>query len=393
MALVVLLKGVNVGGHRSFRPSTLSEQLKQFDAVNIGTAGTLVIRRPVGRTQLRAELERRLPFDAEILMCEGREIRSLVSHDRSLFAGQPVRDDMVRFVSLLARRPRSAPPLPMRLPSSGPWLLKILGIDDRFVFGVYRRQMKVIKHLEAVGQIFRTSATTRNWNTITAIGKVLDEGSSKQRKPRSNAMRRQVALGMMLALSAVPVAAQRPLVDAAAWSLAPYVGAAQHSPVGRQWGITPDRQHLVLGVHLEAPVLRVGPATLSYAPSVTPVIRITHVRSAGSTELQEPPAIGMGLAPFGFALRIQVAPSLAIFGNSAVGAAWFSRQVPVPDSREFNFTLEWGGGIELWRTPSQSVELGYTFHHLSNLYSRPQNPGLDANLFYAGWRWYVRPRG
>ena len=55
MALVVLLRGVNVGGHRTFRPTTLAEQLKHLDAANIGAAGTFVIRRPVTRAQLRAE--------------------------------------------------------------------------------------------------------------------------------------------------------------------------------------------------------------------------------------------------------------------------------------------------------------------------------------------------
>jgi hypothetical protein len=44
MALVVFLRGVNVGGHRTFRRSTLTEQLKHLDAVNIGAAGTFVIR-------------------------------------------------------------------------------------------------------------------------------------------------------------------------------------------------------------------------------------------------------------------------------------------------------------------------------------------------------------
>src|ERR1700694_5021950 len=65
VALVVLLRGINVGGHRSFRPTTLAEQLKHLDAVNIGGAGTFVIRRPVTQAKLRAELARRLPFDAE----------------------------------------------------------------------------------------------------------------------------------------------------------------------------------------------------------------------------------------------------------------------------------------------------------------------------------------
>src|SRR6266496_923410 len=81
MALVVLLRGVNVGGHRTFRPTTLDAQLKHLDAVNIGAAGTFVIRQPVTRAQLRAELARRLPFVAGIMICQGREIVRLMSED------------------------------------------------------------------------------------------------------------------------------------------------------------------------------------------------------------------------------------------------------------------------------------------------------------------------
>jgi hypothetical protein len=56
MAQVVLLKGVNVGGHRTFRPSVLAKQLERFDVVNVGAAGTFVVRKTVSRTKLRAEL-------------------------------------------------------------------------------------------------------------------------------------------------------------------------------------------------------------------------------------------------------------------------------------------------------------------------------------------------
>lgn len=174
MALVVLLRGVNVGGHRTFRPSTLVERLKHIDAINIGAAGTFVIRRPVTRAQLRAELIRRLPFDAEIVICEGREIVRLTSHNP--FADQPVRQDIVRFVSVLSQRPRLAPAMPMVFPPRGKWLLKILARDNRFVFGLYRRHMKAIGYLGAFDRLFGVPATTRNWNTITAISQALRSG-------------------------------------------------------------------------------------------------------------------------------------------------------------------------------------------------------------------------
>src|SRR5207244_4151479 len=167
VALVVLLRGVNVGGHRTFRPATLAEELKHLNAVNIGATGTFVIGRPITRAQLRAELARRIPFDTEVVICQGSEIVRLLSQNH--FAGQPVRPDIVRFVSVLSKRPRSAPSMPMSLPPSGKWLLKILGRDSRFVFGVYRRHMKVISYLGTLDRLFGVSVPTGNGNTLTAI--------------------------------------------------------------------------------------------------------------------------------------------------------------------------------------------------------------------------------
>ena len=174
--LVVFLRGVNVGGHRTLRPTTIAEQLKHLDAVNIGAAGTFVIRRPISEAKLRAELARRLPFDTEIMICQGREIVRLMS--RNHFADEPERPDVVRFVSVLSKRPRSTPSTPMSFPSSGKWLLKILARDNRFVFGVYRRHMKVISYLCSFDRLFGVPVTTRNWNTITVIARVLGNGGT-----------------------------------------------------------------------------------------------------------------------------------------------------------------------------------------------------------------------
>jgi uncharacterized protein (DUF1697 family) len=174
VALVVLLRGVNVGGHKTFRPAALAKELAHLGAVNIGAAGTFVIRRPVGRTELRRELEHRLPFETEIVLCEGRDIVALLASDP--FAGHAAEPDLVRFVSVLARAPRSSPELPLALPERGPWLLKVLERRDRFVLGLYRRQMKAVGHLGALDRLFGVPVTTRNWNTVCAIGEVLAGG-------------------------------------------------------------------------------------------------------------------------------------------------------------------------------------------------------------------------
>jgi hypothetical protein len=70
MALVVLLTGVNVGVHRTFRPSVMAKELK-LDVTSIGAAGTFVVRQPISRTKLREDIMRRLPFAADVMICGG----------------------------------------------------------------------------------------------------------------------------------------------------------------------------------------------------------------------------------------------------------------------------------------------------------------------------------
>jgi uncharacterized protein (DUF1697 family) len=171
MALVVFLRGINVGGHRTFRPTVVASQLKRLDIVNVGATGTFVVRQPVTRATLRAELAHRLPFDTEVMICHGREIVRLASQE--FFADHPVRADIVRFVSILSRRPRSTPPLPLRMPARGIWLLKVLAREDRFVVGLYRRNMRVIGYLGTLDRVFGVPVTTRSWSTITTIARIL----------------------------------------------------------------------------------------------------------------------------------------------------------------------------------------------------------------------------
>ncbi len=175
MALVVLLRGVNVGGHRTFRPTTLARQLRHLDAVNIGAAGTLVIRERVTRSRLRAEVARRLPFDADVAIVDGRELARLLARDP--FPHVPVRPDIVRFVSVLARRARRTPSLPMTCPASGTWMMRILTREGRLLVGVYRRQMRAIGWLGTLDQLFGVPSTTRSWSTMAAICRVLDDGA------------------------------------------------------------------------------------------------------------------------------------------------------------------------------------------------------------------------
>jgi uncharacterized protein (DUF1697 family) len=48
---------------------------------------------------------------------------------------------------------------------------------------VYRRQMKAISYLGKIEKLLGVPATTRNWNTIKKVVKLLSQGKNKIQTP------------------------------------------------------------------------------------------------------------------------------------------------------------------------------------------------------------------
>jgi uncharacterized protein (DUF1697 family) len=179
MALVVFLRGLNVGGHRTFRPSVLAKELSDYDVVNVGAAGTFVVRNPGPRAKFRAALLRKLPFEAVIALCDGRDLIRLETENP--FGAQPSRPDIVRFVSILPKAGRVRAAIPVTLPPDGEWLVRVIASTNRFVFGEYRRHMKTIGYLGQIDKLVGVPVTTRNWNTIGAIVRIVRGEEKKGR--------------------------------------------------------------------------------------------------------------------------------------------------------------------------------------------------------------------
>ncbi len=191
MALVVFIRGVNVGGHRTFRPSLLARELAAYDVVNVGAAGTFVVWKPGPRAKFRAELLRKLPFQAEVVLCDGRDLIELETDNP--FGAEASSADIVRFVSILSRAGGLRATLPVAFPPSGDWLVRVIASKDQFVFGMYRRHMKTIGYLGQIDKLFGVPATTRNWNTILGIVRLLKDGEQRAGNPRQTTRSRKSA--------------------------------------------------------------------------------------------------------------------------------------------------------------------------------------------------------
>src|SRR5438128_47193 len=163
MALVVFLRGMNVGGHRTFRPSILARELADYDVISVGAAGTFVVRKPGTRAKFVAELRRKLQFDAEVALCDREDLIQLEMENP--FGREASGRDVVQFVSILSKAGHSPNRFPIVIPEVGKWYVRVMGVKNRLIFGLYRRDTKTIGYLGQIDEVFGTPATTRSWST------------------------------------------------------------------------------------------------------------------------------------------------------------------------------------------------------------------------------------
>jgi hypothetical protein len=124
------------------------------------------------------------------------------------------------------------------------------------------------------------------------------------------------------------------------WEVSPYVGVARHSLVGTHFGVTPDRNHLFLGLHATVPFFRSRRWTLSYAPEVVPLLPISNnpqyrdlpQADGGHITVEDGrgPVAGFALSPIGLEAEIRLTSRWRGYAASAARGVWFTRAVPRP---------------------------------------------------------------
>jgi hypothetical protein len=94
---------------------------------------------------------------------------------------------------------------------------------------------------------------------------------------------------------------------------------------------------------------------------------------------------GAGLSPVGFQINFRRRERVQPFAQGSGGFLYFGERVPDERGAQFNFTADFGGGVQ-WKTGARRAwTIGYRYHHVSNGYRAVFNPGFDSNIFYAGF--------
>ena len=181
-------------------------------------------------------------------------------------------------------------------------------------------------------------------------------------------------------------------------------GASFDSPT--LWGSSEGARSAIVGLRYARVVLDGDAWALKYTVDAVPVAvlnyeRIVFVPQPGApgsfaVRTDRETVYGAGLAPIGFQLNLRRRERVQPFLQASGGFLYFAADVPEARSAiapgrhggQFNFTADFGGGVQVATGQRRAVTLGYRYHHLSNWYRSPFNPGFDSNLFYAGFSFY-----
>jgi opacity protein-like surface antigen len=85
-------------------------------------------------------------------------------------------------------------------------------------------------------------------------------------------------------------------------------------------------------------------------------------------------------SPLGYKLSVFPHKRIQPFVTGLGGFVVAPRDIPVFNSAAFNFTFEFGAGMEIFQTHSRSCRLEYRYHHLSNADRGDVNPGIDSGV-------------
>jgi hypothetical protein len=87
-----------------------------------------------------------------------------------------------------------------------------------------------------------------------------------------------------------------------------------------------------------------------------------------------------GGSPIGLRVNLMPRRPLQLTFSSNGGYMFATKAIPVPQAGSFNFTFNFGGGLEYFYRPHRSVRLEYLVQHYSNHYTAQQNPGVDSGF-------------
>ena len=169
-------------------------------------------------------------------------------------------------------------------------------------------------------------------------------------------------------------------------------GMSYNSPTDMLLGETPGRDFHEVAFRVTWRVFDAHRARVDYTLDLIPVAVLTRnpTTTIGVLEafplrtLQLETRYASGAAPVGLRVGLQPVDRLFVFASGSLGVLFFEAAVPTAGASSFNYTFDFGGGVEIVLSERLSITGGYKLHHLSNGNLALENPGVDSNIYYVG---------
>lgn len=156
---------------------------------------------------------------------------------------------------------------------------------------------------------------------------------------------------------------------------------------GHLFGYAGDVKYMPIDVRYSYRFLVHDHWTMRYSPEVT---------ALGMLDWPTPPPLGSapydlrkrtygaGVSPEGFQVDFRPHSRWQPFLSNNGGFIYFADRVLSPQGSHFMYTVDFGGGINIFHHERQAITIGYRYTHMSNADISAHNPGTDANVFYVG---------
>ncbi len=177
MPHVVFLRAANVGGKNVFRPAQLAAELAHLDLVNVGAAGTFLVRGKATAAAIRREILARLPFEPAIAVRPAEEVLALVRS--APFRGVAFSKDLRGWVAVLAALPKARPALPLVAPAGKSWSVRFDRVAGAFALGLWHRRPRgFVFPNQVVERALGVPVTTRWWETFERVAALMSRAAS-----------------------------------------------------------------------------------------------------------------------------------------------------------------------------------------------------------------------
>ncbi|HET6208206.1 MAG TPA: acyloxyacyl hydrolase [Terracidiphilus sp.] len=153
---------------------------------------------------------------------------------------------------------------------------------------------------------------------------------------------------------------------------------------GHIWGYADDVKYMPVDVTYSYLINPGGKWNFRYSPEVTVLAMLdwpTPHKNETRFDLRKR-SYGSGVSPVGFRASFNPQGRVQPFFSTNGGFIYFMDRVLSPEGSQFMYTIDFGGGVQIFRKERQTVTLGYRYQHLSNGDISHHNPGTDANTFY-----------